>query len=135
MARRLLPAVLVAVVLVAIGAATAFATAVTGSQNPQLVVKVSIRPAHPHIGQTIVAHLKITNVTGRTLHGEWDTSWSTPTNGLAAALSGPLGPGVWAHDVERVKVTAFTAKGTYTMSAEADDHHGSSHATISVTLR
>lgn len=133
-AGRLIPAVLVALILAAAGAAAAYATAVIGTQNPQLQVKVSITPLHPKVGQTMVFHMKITNLTGRTLHGEWEYTYSTPTSGIAAALTGPLGPGVWAHGVFRRKVTATTPKGLYTLTAEADDRHGSSHATISATV-
>jgi hypothetical protein len=134
MSRRLLPTLIFAVALAAAGATAAYATAVSGTQNPELRVKVSITPLHPKVGQTMVFHMKITNLTGHTLHGEWDYTYSTPTDGIGAAIAGSLGPGVWAHDVFRRKVTASTPKGRYTLTAEADDHHGRSHATVHATV-
>jgi hypothetical protein len=134
MPRRLIPTILVALGLTAAGAATAYATTVTGTQNPQLRVKVSITPLHPKVGQTMVFHMKITNLTGRTLHGGWEFSYTTPTNGISAAIDGQLGPGVWAHESFRRTVTATTPKGRYTLTAEAFDRHGSSHASIHATV-
>jgi len=118
----------------AAGAAAAYAAAVIGRQNPDLLVKVAIPPLHPKVGQTMVFHMKIMNLTGRTLHGEWQVTYSTPTSGISAALAGTLGPGVWAHESFRRRVTAKTAKGRYTLSAEASDAHGSSHAGIHATV-
>jgi hypothetical protein len=86
------------------------------------------------VGQTMVFHMKIMNLTGRTLHGEWQVTHSTPTSGISAALDGTLGPRVWAHESFRRRVTAKTAKGRYTLSAEASDAHGSSHAAIHATV-
>ena len=131
---RLFPTLILALTLTAAGATAAYATGVIGTQNPDLRVKVSITPLHPKVGQTMVFHMKITNLTGRTLHGEWEYTYSTPTNGIGAALAGSLGPGVWAHDVFRRKVTATTPKGRYTLTASADDQHGRSHATVSATV-
>ena len=45
-----------------------------------------------------------------------------------------MGPGVWAHEVFRRRVTAKTLKGRYTLYAEASDAHGSSHAGIHATV-
>lgn len=134
MPRRLLPTMMLALTLAAAGATAAYATAVIGTQNPDLRVKVSITPLHPKVGQTMVFHMKITNLTGHTLHGEWEYTYSTPTNGIGAALAGSLGPGVWAHDVFRREVTATTPKGRYTLTASAGDQHGRSHATVSATV-
>jgi hypothetical protein len=78
--------------------------------------------------------MKITNLTGRTLDGGWEFSYTTPANGISAALAGPLGPGVWAHESSRRKVTATTPKGRSTLTAEAFAHHGSSHASIHATV-
>jgi hypothetical protein len=39
------------------GAAAAYATTVTGTQNRQLRVRVSITPLHPKVGQTMVFHI------------------------------------------------------------------------------
>ena len=134
MPRRLVAALLVAFAFAAAGAAAAYATAVVGRQNPDLLVKVAITPLHPKVGQTMVFHMKITNLTGRTLRGEWQVTYSTPTSGISAALAGTLGPGVWAHESFRRRVTAKTAKGRYTLSAEASDARGSSHAAIHATV-
>jgi hypothetical protein len=134
MPRRLMPALLVAFALAAAGAAAAHATAVTGTQNPDLLVKVAITPTHPKVGQTMVFHMKIMNLTGRKLQGGWEFAYSTPTGGISAALDGPLGPGVWAHESFRRRVTAKTAKGRYTLTAEASDARGSSHAAIHATV-
>jgi hypothetical protein len=134
MPRRLIAVLLVAFAFAGAGAAVAYATAVIGRQNPDLLVKVAITPLHPKIGQTMVFHVKIMNLTGRSLHGEWQVTYSTPTSGISAALDGTLGPGVWAHESFRRKVTAKTAKGRYTLSAEASDARGSSHAAIHATV-
>jgi hypothetical protein len=134
MPRRPIPALLVAFALVGAGAAAAYATAVTGTQNPDLRVKVSITPTHPKVGQTMVFHMRITNLTGRKLHGGWEFTYSTPNSGISAALDGPLGPGVWAHESFRRKVTAKTAKGRYTLIASAFDGRGTSHASIHATV-
>ena len=134
MPKRLIAALLVAFAFAAAGVTAAYATAVIGRQNPDLLVKVAITPLHPKVGQTMVFHMKIMNLTGRTLHGEWQVTYSTPTGGISAALAGTLGPGVWAHESFRRRVTAKTAKGRYTLSAEASDAHGSSHAGIHATV-
>jgi hypothetical protein len=134
MPRRLIPVVLVACAFAGAGAAAAYATAVTGTQNPDLLVKVAITPTHPKVGQTMVFHMKILNLTGRTLQGGWEFAYTTPTSGISAALDGPLGPGVWAHESFRRKVTAKTPKGRYTLNAEASDARGSSHAAIHATV-
>jgi hypothetical protein len=55
MCRRAVATALAVIVLIAAGAAAALAHAVTGSQNPQLRVTVSITPVNAHAGQTIVA--------------------------------------------------------------------------------
>jgi hypothetical protein len=134
MPRRLIPALLVTFALAGAGAAAAYATAVTGTQNPDLRVKVSITPTHPKVGQTMIFHMRITNLTGRKLNGGWEFTYSTPNGGISAALDGPLGPGVWAHESFRRKVTAKTAKGRYTLSASAFDGRGDSHAAIHATV-
>jgi hypothetical protein len=134
MPRRLMAVLLVACAFAAAGAAAAYATAVIGRQNPDLLVKVAITPLHPKVGQTMVFHMKILNLTGRSLHGEWQVTYSTPTGGISAALAGPMGPGVWAHESFRRLVTAKTPKGRYTLSAEASDARGSSHAAIYATV-
>jgi uncharacterized protein (DUF58 family) len=109
-------------------AVAAYATTVTGSQNPQFRVRVTITPAHPQVGQTVVATFRIANLTKRTLHGEWGFTWSTPSNGIGSALAGPLKPGRIAGETLRQKVTAKTPKGSYVISASVSDGRGSSHA-------
>ena len=134
MPRRLIAMLVVVCAFAAAGAATAYATAVIGKQNPDLLVKVAITPLHPKVGQTMVFHMKIMNLTGHTLHGEWEFAYSTPNSGISAALAGAMGPGVWAHESFRRKVTAKTLKGRYSLYAEASDAHGSSHAAIHATV-
>jgi hypothetical protein len=120
-------AVCIAVVFAAF-AAVADAITVTGTQNPQFRVRVTITPAHPHVGQTVVATFRITNLTTHTLHGEWSFTWSTPQSGIGAAMGGALPPGRLAGETLRQKVTARTAKGSYVISASVSDARGSSHA-------
>ena len=83
---RALPTAVCVVVLAVMGAAGAYATTITGTQNPQFRVRVSITPVHPTLGQTIVAHFSIRNMTGHALNGEWQFTWSTPRNGIGAAI-------------------------------------------------
>jgi hypothetical protein len=133
--RRFAPAVLVPLAVAAVGVTAAVAKTVTGTQNPQFRVTVSITPNHPVVGDTIVARIKIVNTTKRTLNGEWQDTWSTPSSGIGAAVAGRLAPGTLAVDVFRQKVTATTPKGVYRVYAEADDRRGSSHARAQVTVR
>ena len=67
------------------------ATTVTGTQNPQFRVRVTITPAHPRVGQTVVATFRITNLTARTHRGEWEFTWSTPSSGIGASVSDARG--------------------------------------------
>jgi hypothetical protein len=120
--------IICAAVLSAAFAVAAYATTVTGTQNPQFRVRVTITPAHPHVGQTVVATFRITNLTARTLHGEWSFTWSTPRSGIGAALAGSLPPGRIAGETLRQKVTAKTPKGSYVISASVSNGRGSSHA-------
>jgi hypothetical protein len=110
------------------------AITVIGSQNPLFRVRVSIKPAHPTIGQTVVARFRITNVTQRTRHGEWQFTFSTPVNGIGAAVAGPLRPGIIAGETLRQKVTAKTPSGRYIIYAEVSNRHGSSHAKAHATF-
>ena len=80
------------------------------------------------VGQTVVATFRITNLTKRTLHGQWSFTWSTPASGIGAALAGPLRPGRLAGETLRQKVTAKTPKGSYLISASVSDGRGASHA-------
>ena len=110
------------------------ATTVTGSQNPQFRVRVSITPTHPTVGQTVVARFRITNTTRRTLHGGWQFTFSGPDSGIGAALAGPLRPGVLAGETLRQKVTATTPTGRYVIYAAASNRRGSSHARAYATF-
>jgi hypothetical protein len=123
------------VVLAVMGAAGAYATTITGTQNPQFRVRVSITPVHPTLGQTIVAHFSIRNMSGHALNGEWQFTWSTPRNGIGAAIAGRLKPGKLAAETIRRTITVNSAKGRYVIYAEASDRHGSSHARATATLR
>jgi uncharacterized protein (DUF58 family) len=126
--RALLRIVLCVAALAAAFSAAAYATTVTGTQNPQFRVRVTITPAHPHVGQTVVATFRITNLTARTHRGEWEFTWSTPSSGIGSALAGPLRPGRIASETLRQKVTARTPKGSYVISASVSDARGRSHA-------
>ena len=117
-----------AAVLLAAFAAAAYATTVTGTQNPQFRVRVTITPAHPRVGQTVVATFRVTNLTTHRLRGQWSFTWSTPQSGIGAGLAGPLRPGRIAGETLRQKVTAQTPKGSYVISASVSNGHGSSHA-------
>ena len=134
MSRRLLPTLIFAVALAAAGATAATPPPPSPPPTPRCGWRAPPPPPPPRAPPTIVFQKKITNLTGRTLHGGWEFTYSTPTDGIGAAIAGSLGPGVWAHDVFRRKVTASTPKGRYTLTAEADDHHGRSHATIHATV-
>ena len=120
--------------LAGVCAGVAYAKASVGRQNPQLRVRVSIVPDHPAVGDTVIERVRIVNTTTRTLHGEWQYTFETPSSGIGAAVGGAqLRPGVVVTDVLRSKVTA-SSSGTYTVTAEASDRHGSSHARVRVTL-
>jgi uncharacterized protein (DUF58 family) len=121
--------------LTAAFAVAASATTVTGTQNPQFRVRVTITPAHPHVGQTVVATFRITNLTTRTLHGEWEFTWSTPSSGIGAAMAGTLRPGRIAGETLRRKVTARTPKGSYVISASVSDSRGRSHASAKAVFK
>lgn len=111
------------------------AITVVRAQNPHFRVRVTIRPAHPTPGQTVVASFRITNTTERTRRGEWQFTWSTPESGIGAAMTGTFPPGKVAGETLRQKVKATTPEGRYVIYAEASDRHGSSHARAHVTLR
>ena len=121
--------------LTAAFAVAASATTVTGTQNPQFRVRVTITPDHPHVGQTVVATFRITNLTTRALHGEWEFTWSTPSSGIGAAMAGTLRPGRIAGETLRRKVTARTPKGSYVISASVSDSRGRSHASAKAVFK
>jgi hypothetical protein len=118
----------------AVSAAPADAVTVTGMQNPQFRVTVTITPSHPVVGDTVVATVKIVNRTRHNHRGEWEVDWSTPDFGIGAALANQLfRPGVVLTDREHAKVTADTPAGAYTISASIRDRSkGRSHASASV---
>jgi hypothetical protein len=120
----------------AVSAAPADAVTVTGMQNPQFRVTVTITPSHPVVGDTVVATVKIVNRTRHNHRGEWEVDWSTPGFGIGAALANQLfRPGVVLTDRERAKVTADTPAGRYTISASIQDRSkGRSDASASVTF-
>ncbi len=123
------------VLLAAVSVAGAYATTVTGTQNPQFRVTVSITPAHPVIGQTVVAHFSVRNMTTHNLKGQWGFTWSTPQSGIGSAIAGTLRPGRLGSETLRQRITAKTAKGTFTIEADASDSRGRSHASAHVTFR
>lgn len=125
---RALRIVLCVAALTVACAAAAYATTVTGTQNPQFRVRVTITPAHPHVGQTVVATFRITNLTARRHRGEWEFTWSTPSSGIGAATAGTLRRGRIAGETLRQKVTAATPKGSFVISASVSDRRGRSHA-------
>ena len=135
--RRHVPTVLVLVAFtLAVSAGAADAVTVTGMQNPQFRVTVTITPNHPVVGDTVVATVKIVNRTRHNHRGEWEVGWSTPDSGISAALANQLfRPGVVLTDREHAKVTADTPAGSYTISASIKDRSkGRSHASASVKL-
>ena len=99
------------VVLAAIGAAGAYAATITGTQNPDFRVRVSITPVHPTLGQTIVAHFSIWNMTGHNVNGEWQFTWSTPRTGIGASIAGTLGPGRLAGETIKRTITLELGEG------------------------
>jgi uncharacterized protein (DUF58 family) len=128
MARRVMTAAVAVSLLVAVLASAAFATTATGTQNPQFRVRVSVNPTHPTVGQLVAARFRIRNLTDRTLRGEWQFTWSTPTGGIGAAVAGPLAPGRVAGETLYRRVTATTPDGRFVLYAEVSDRRGSSHA-------
>ena len=127
----------VSVVLVAMGvlAAAAYAKTIVRAQNPDLVVRVRLWPRHPHVGDTIVAKVRIVNATGHTITGQVGDIWRMPRSGQGGAIAGTLAPGVVWFDVFKVKVTARTPKGRFVIEGDASDSNGTSHAALAVTLR
>jgi hypothetical protein len=121
--------------LAAVTAAGAYATTVTGTQNPQFRVRVSIVPAHPRLGQTVVAHFSVRNMTDHALKGQWGFTWSTPQSGIGSAIAGTLPAGRLGSETLRQKITAKTPKGTFTIEADASDSRGASHAVARATYR
>jgi len=116
-------------------AASVYAHTVTGMQNPQFRVTVTITPNHPVAGDTIVATVRIVNRTKHNHRGEWTVTWETPQSGISAALTGVMKPGVVTTDREHAKVTSTSPRGTYTISATVQDtSRGRSHASASVTV-
>jgi hypothetical protein len=98
-------------------------------------VRVSIVPAHPRIGQTVVARFSVRNMTTHALKGQWGFTWSTPQGGIGSALAGSLPPGHLGSETLRQKITAKTAKGAFTIEADASDSRGSSRAVAHATYR
>jgi hypothetical protein len=132
--RRLLIAA-VAVCCFAALSAAAYARTVTGVQNPQFRVTVTITPSHPVAGQTIVATVKIVNRTLHTHKGWWEVTWEMPDSGISSAITATMKPGVVTTDREHARVTATSPRGTYTISAAVHDRRGTSHASASATVK
>jgi uncharacterized protein (DUF58 family) len=116
--------------------AAAYANTVTGTQNPQFRVTVTITPDHPIVGDTVVATVRIVNLTRHNHRGGWTVTWLQPDGGISAAMDGVLfRPGVVLTDREHAKVTSDTSAGRYTIGASiADQSRGRSHARASVTF-
>jgi hypothetical protein len=102
---------------------------VTGNQNPQLLVKVSLKPKHAVTGNTVVATTAVTNTTGRTLKAvEADFELDTPASGTGVDEVGNLPAGAtWSHTF-RLKVKRTTPHGSVVVTASASDASGKSHA-------
>jgi hypothetical protein len=133
--RRLLTSLGVALAVMGVCAAAAFARSIVRTQNPDLSVKVAIRPLHPRVGDVIVAHVKIVNTTGHVLkNAQVGDTWQTPSSGTGGAIAGTLGTGILWKDVFRVRVTAKSPPGRYVIEGSASDGHGTSHARLVVTL-
>lgn len=122
-------------VLCAVGATAAWAASGSGSQNPQLLVKVSLTPTHAHAGDTIVARTSVTNTTGHTLKNVTDQlEFSTPTMGSGVGEAGNMAAGVtWSHTF-RLKVKSSTPHGAVTVSGSASDAAGKSHARVTGSI-
>ncbi len=136
MRRRSVFAVLVALTGFGLAGAAAYASTVTGQQNPQFRVTVTITPNHPAVGDTVVATVRIVNRTRHNHRGSWEVTWVQPDSGISAALDGVLfRPGVVLTDREHAKVTSDTPAGKYTISASIrDTSRGRSHASASATF-
>jgi hypothetical protein len=132
--RRLI--IVLGAVLVSMGAMStaAYGKLIIRAQNPDLVVRVQIWPRHPHVGDTIVARVRIRNVTGHAIIGQVGDIWQTPTNGQGGAIAGTLEPGVVWFNVFRVKVTRHTPPGRFVIEGDATDANGTSHGALAVTL-
>jgi hypothetical protein len=120
---------LTAAVLCAAGATAAWAASGSGNQNPQLLVKVSLKPTHAVTGNTIVARTSVTNTTGRTLKRvQTDFELDTPATGTGVGEIGNLPAGAtWSHTF-RLKVKSTTPHGSVLVTASASDAAGKSHA-------
>lgn len=126
--------VAVALGAMAVLATTAAAKVIYRAQNPDLVVRVQIWPRHPHVGDTVVARVRIRNVTGhRLLDAQVGDIWRTPTGGQGGAIAGTLGRGILWVDVFRYRVTAKTPRGRFVIEGDAFDRRGESHAALAVT--
>jgi uncharacterized protein (DUF58 family) len=136
MRRRSALAVVVALTGLALAGAAAYANTVTGRQNPQFRVTVTITPDHPVVGDTVVATVRIVNLTRHNHRGSWEVAWLQPDSGISAAMEGVLfRPGVVLTDREHAKVTSDTPPGKYTISASIrDKSRGRSHASASATF-
>jgi hypothetical protein len=132
--RRLLIAAVAVCCFLALSVA-ADARTVTGIQNPQFRVTVTITPDHPVAGQTIVATVKIVNRTRHTHKGWWEVTWAMPNGGISAAVTATMKPGVVTTDREHAPVTTTSPRGTYTISAAVHDRRGSSHAFASISVK
>jgi uncharacterized protein (DUF58 family) len=133
--RRLLIAGLSVCCFAALSAA-AYARTVTGTQNPQFRVTVTITPDNPVAGQTIVATVTIVNRTRHNHKGSWQVAWEQPTSGISAAATATFKPGVDITDREHARVTATSPRGRYTIFASVQDaSRGTAHASASVIVR
>ena len=116
-------------------AAASAVRVVTGTQNARYRVTVTITPAHPATGDTIVATARIVNRTKHRHRGTWTVTWLTPGSGISAAQYGIIKRGVVIADRETAAVTRTSPRGTYTISASIHDRRGTSHAKVSVTVK
>jgi len=108
---------------------------VTDRQNPRYRVTVTIAPAHPATGDTVIATARIVNRTKHRHRGTWTVTWLTPASGISAAQLGIVKRGVVIADRETAAVTSTSPRGTYTISASIRDRRGTRHAKVSVTVK
>lgn len=118
----------------------AFASAATGSQNPDLTVAASLASNGPNpdqaaVGNTVTYKYSFTNNTTRKLSIQVtlqlvDPSGQTTTS--AGSLT--LQPGQTVSETGSYTDQASFATGTYSLIASASDANGTSSATATITL-
>jgi uncharacterized protein YfaS (alpha-2-macroglobulin family) len=129
--RRTVLRLLMALVMLAVFAASAGATTVTRHQNPHYRVTASLLPTTVAVGGRLTVSLTVTNTTARARTVTIEYGFEGPSSGEGGGIAG-LRLAAHASWTKTFHRTASEA-GRYRATVRATDRAGTSHAAATAT--